>query len=98
MKFMDAHDRVAHYAMYTVTKPRFKMPPKIHMFAHVIHDVCCMHRNQTPSLNILVGSCQMDEDLIGKVSCQSRQVSIGTVSQRTIQRHRLNLALKWCQC
>lgn len=92
--FMRALNQAARHAL-ELQRPRFKIQPKFHLFAHLVHSMSLASQSGATSLNILAHSCQMDEDFIGKISSQSRHVSIRTVHCRTIQRYCLNLALKW---
>ena len=95
MKFMDAYNMVANYALKTLQLPRFKVPPKLHMFAHLVHDLYAAHRTIRACMNVVASSCQMDEDYVGRVAFQSRQVSIRSVHERKIQRYLVNLCLRW---
>ena len=92
--FMRALNLAAQQAL-DLQRPRFKIQPKVHLFAHLVHGMFLASQSGATSLNILAHSCQMDEDFIGKISMQSRHVSIRSVHCRTIQRYCLNLALKW---
>ena len=77
------------------SRPRYKLNPKAHMFSHVMHRLWKTGSQGLTSLNILAESCQQDEDFVGRISFQSRQVSIRTVHARTLQRYCLNLGLRW---
>ncbi|CAE6949221.1 unnamed protein product [Symbiodinium sp. CCMP2456] len=92
--FMRAFNAAAHSAL-GAGKPRFKYMPKFHLFAHLIHYLRRSAERRIYSLNIISFSCQLDEDFIGRVAAQSRNVSIRTVHDRTVQRYLLNLALRW---
>lgn len=48
-----------------------------------------------PVPNPLTYSCQMDEDLVGRVSAFSRVVSSRTIHERTLSRYQVALAGKW---
>ena len=95
MKFMESFCFAAHYALNVLQTPRFKIPPKLHMLAHFCHKLYSASQARLPLLNFLSSSCQMDEDFIGKIAFQSRQVSIRTVHRRSIQRYLVNLAIRW---
>ena len=62
---------------------RFKIMPKFHFFAHLVHYMRKACSKGDPSLNVLAYSCQLDEDFIGRISGQSRQVSIRAVHEFT---------------
>ena len=94
MTFLRSFNSAAAHAL-AVGRPRFKFMPKFHLMAHVFHSIQWCARKGVLALNILAHSCQMDEDFIGRVAGQSRNVSIRTVHDRTVQRYLLNLALRW---
>ena len=94
MDFMRSFNSAAAYAL-GVGRPRFKYMPKFHLMAHLFHSLQRSASKGFMGLNILARSCQMDEDFIGRVAGQSRNVSIRTVHDRTVQRYLLNLALRW---
>ena len=76
-------------------KPRFKFMPKFHLWSHLVHYIRRSAERHIDSLNIIAFSCQLDEDFIGRIAAQSRNVSIRTVHQRTVQRYLMNFALRW---
>ncbi|CAE7945444.1 unnamed protein product [Symbiodinium sp. KB8] len=76
-------------------KPRFKFMPKFHLWSHLVHYLRRSAESHIDSLNIIAFSCQLDEDFIGRIAAQSRNVSIRTVHQRTVQRYLMNFALRW---
>ena len=92
--FMRAFNGAALDAL-GLRRPRFKVMPKFHLYAHIVHSMRLASERGEESLNILAFSCQVDEDYVGKVAGQSRNVSIRKVHARTIQRYCLNLALRW---
>lgn len=92
--FMRAFNAAAHSCL-GAGKPRFKFMPKFHLFSHLVHYIRRSAVKNIFSLNIIAFSCQLDEDFIGRVAAQSRNVSIRTVHERTVQRYLLNLALRW---
>ncbi|CAE7230697.1 unnamed protein product [Symbiodinium pilosum] len=94
MDFMKAFNHAAAESL-NLGVPRFKIMPKFHFFAHLVHYMRKACSKGDPSLNVLAYSCQLDEDFIGRISGQSRQVSIRTVHERSIQRYFLNLGLRW---
>ena len=87
MIFMRSFNSAAAHAL-SLGRPRFK-------FMHIFHSLQKNASDGVLGLNILAFSCQMDEDFIGRVAGQSRNVSIRTVHDRTVQRYLLNLALRW---
>ena len=94
MLFMRAFNCAASRALEK-SVPRFKVMPKFHFFAHIVHSMRRAARMDQVSLNALAYACQLDEDFVGRVSGQSRNVSIRNVHERTLQRYCLNLALRW---
>lgn len=94
MIFMRSFNSAAAHAL-SLGRPRFKFMPKFHLMAHIFHSLQKNASDGVLGLNILAFSCQMDEDFIGRVAGQSRNVSIRTVHDRTVQRYLLNLALRW---
>ena len=92
--FLRAHNAAARSSL-AAGRPRFKVMPKYHLFCHLIYYLQRSSERNVDCLNILCFSCQLDEDFIGRVASQSRNVSIRTVHERTIQRYLLNLALRW---
>ncbi|CAE7252654.1 unnamed protein product [Symbiodinium sp. CCMP2456] len=94
MIFMKSFNSAAARAL-GLGQPRFKYMPKFHLMAHIFHSLQKNASEGVLGLNVLAFSCQMDEDFIGRVAGQSRNVSIRTVHDRTVQRYLLNLAMRW---
>ena len=92
--FLSSLSRAANHFL-EASSPRYKLNPKCHMFSHVLHRLWHASSLNLVSLNVLAESCQQDEDFVGRISFQSRQVSIRTVHLRTLQRYCLNLGLRW---
>ena len=94
MKFLSCLLRCADYYL-SQEVPRFKLMPKAHMFAHAMHKLWAAGSKNRLCMNVLSESCQMDEDFVGRISSQSRNVAVRTVHSRTLQRFCLNLGLRW---
>ena len=75
--------------------PRFQLVCKIHMFAHVCHGLLRDARSRIETLNPVAYSCQMDEDFVGKVCSMARSTHAKTLHERTLQRYKVNLAIRW---
>ena len=75
--------------------PRFQLVPKIHIWAHVVHELKQAASFSHPVLNPLAYSCQCDEDFVGKICALSRATHARTLHHKTLQKYRLNLALRW---
>jgi hypothetical protein len=65
----------------------FPLFPKIHAVQHVWLQIELQCDNHGFAMNPLTASCQMDEDIIGKVSRVSRRVNARSMVRRTLQRH-----------
>ena len=94
MAFMEWFNEAAMEALRQEV-PRFKLMPKFHFFAHLVHSMKNAATRNVDSLNCLAFSCQVDEDFVGRIAVQSRHVSIRSVHDRTVQRYCLNLGLRW---
>ena len=73
----------------------FPLLPKAHAFEHM---VLRMRRDAMLygiSSNPLVVGCQADEDLVGRISRLSRQVSIRVVIAKTLQRYLIQAYSTW---
>ena len=74
--------------------PRFKMTCKLHMVAHVAHQLR-EDASRGWVLNPLSASCQMDEDMIGRVCFIARSCPAKTLHNRVLQKYLVNLAVRW---
>ena len=74
---------------------RWKLQPKFHMLGEVLFEMGTLRMAGKPVPNPLTYSCQMDEDLVGRVSAFSRVVSSRTIHERTLSRYQVALAGKW---
>ena len=74
---------------------RWKLQPKYHMLGEVLFEMGTLRMAGKPVPNPLTYSCQMDEDLVGRVSAFSRVVSSRTIHERTLSRYQVALAGKW---
>lgn len=77
-------------------KARFKLAPKLHMFCHVIRVLEQSSVSSTWTLCPVAYSCQMDEDLVGRICTLSRTASSRCVHERTLRKYlvNVNVALK----
>lgn len=82
----------AHKFKYT----RFKLVPKLHLVWHLVAYLRESSATKTWCVSPVAFSCQMDEDLVGRVSTTSRSCSIRTVHVSTIRKYlvQVNLSLK----
>ena len=74
---------------------RWKLQPKLHLLGEVLYKLESEKRRNLTSINPLSWSCQQDEDFVGHVVSQSRQVSVRTVHARTLSRYQVALAARW---
>ena len=73
---------------YDLGRPHlFPLFPKLHAVFHTWLDLQDQFTIYNYGLNPLCSSCQMDEDVIGRVSRVSRRVASRKVILRTLQRH-----------
>lgn len=93
-KILEQYSKAASIA-YSLSKTRFKLTPKYHLFCHVVMNLETAHRTRRFSLNPMAYSCQMDEDLVGRTSTMSKACSIRRVHEQTLRKYlvavRLNL-------
>ena len=80
---------------YNANCTRWKFMPKFHLFGEWLFTWEMQKRLGLPSPNILMFSCQMDEDYVGKISAISRTVSLRTVHTRTLSRYLIALVANW---
>ena len=77
---------------YARNSARFTLNPKLHMLAHIVLDLSKDMQAGKRPLNPISWSCQMPEDFINKIATFSRSVHSMTVSQRTIDLYKMELA------
>ena len=75
--------------------PRYQIVTKLHFWAHICWDLRFQADTGYPVLNPLAYSCQMDEDYVGKVCSLSRLCHGRTMHFATLQKYKINLALRW---
>ena len=75
--------------------PRFKLNPKLHMYAHICHELFTNSQSPGEILNPLNFACQQDEDFVGKIATIVRRQHARSVDRRVLQRYKLNLAQHW---
>lgn len=82
---------------HSLSKTRFKLIPKFHLFCHIVMNLEATSdsKNRSFCINPLAFSGQLDEDLVGRASGMSRTCSIRRVHEQTIRKYlvavRLNL-------
>lgn len=79
---------------YELHLPRFQLVSKLHMWAHVCYDLL-RDAERGEVMNPLSASCQMDEDFVGRVCSISRATHGRTVHSKTLQKYKINLAVRW---
>ena len=88
--FLRAYGELAE-DLFQLQKPwLFPLYPKAHIFHHTIIRLRHEASEKGLSVNPMVYSCQMDEDVVGKTSRLSRRVSIRCTMQRTLERYLVN--------
>ena len=87
MDFVQAYTSMATECFHNGDSHLFPLFPKQHAVHHCWHTMSEDCRLHGFSMNPLTASCQLDEDVIGRVSRTSRRVSIRLVGRRTLQRH-----------
>ena len=83
---------------FNLLLPRFKLQPKLHMFAHVAHRLASDARligREGVVLNPLIYAVQLDEDFVGQIASIVRKQHARSVNRRVLQKYKLNLAMKW---
>lgn len=87
MEFLSTYAYVAR-AMFDGGRPSlWPLYPKLHFMHHMLLQLKEQTQQHGFSQNPVSTACQMDEDVIGKVSRLSRRVSIRTTMQRTMDRY-----------
>ena len=94
LSFLRCFYRLASLA-YGRRKTRFQIATKLHMFAHITHALRLEAATDNPTLNPISFSCQADEDFVGKVCSLSRVCHGRTLHIKTLQKYKVNLALRW---
>jgi len=81
---------------YALSSTRFKLSPKLHVLWHLVNRLHVSSQTQLWIFSPIAFSCQMDEDLVGKVSSISKSCAIRTVHERTLRKHlvKVNLTLQ----
>ena len=94
--FLQAYNKAAALCWHQAL-PRFKLQPKLHMLAHVCHQLVEDSRAATCGgvLNPIAYSCQQDEDFVGRISTIVRKQHSRSVNRRVLQKFKLQLAAKW---
>ena len=71
-----------------INKRLFCMGPKFHSWAHTVFELKhAFERGQRDTLNPCIWNCEMNEDMIGRISRISRHVSPRLTVLRTLQRY-----------
>ena len=80
---------------FNASTTRWKFMPKFHLFGEMLFSMEKQKRLGLPSPNLLMFSCQMDEDYVGRISSISRTVSLRAVHSRTLTRYLIALVANW---
>ncbi|CAL1151623.1 unnamed protein product, partial [Cladocopium goreaui] len=80
---------------FNASATRWKFMPKFHLFGEWLFTMEKQKRLGLPSPNLLMFSCQMDEDYVGRIGSISRTVSLRTVHTRTLTRYLIALVANW---
>ena len=80
---------------FNASATRWKFMPKFHLFGEWLFSMEKQKRLGLPSPNLLMFSCQMDEDYVGRISSISRTVSLRAVHTRTLTRYLIALVANW---
>ena len=75
--------------------PRYKLTCKLHMMAHIAHQLRSEAASGHKVLNPLSASCQLDEDMVGRICALARSCAAKTMHQRVLQKYLVNLAVRW---
>lgn len=95
MTFLKIYARLA-LDLFREGRPHlFALYPKIHVIHHFLWDMRQEAGDHNLSLHPLSAACQMDEDLVGRVSRLSRRVNIRAVIQRTLERYLIGCYAAW---
>ncbi|CAJ1340732.1 unnamed protein product [Effrenium voratum] len=92
-KLLFLYSRCASYA-FARKWTRYKINPKFHMLAHLIHSLQRGGVGDHETVNPIAHSV-MDEDFVGKVSTLTRSVSPRLIESRTLQRYLVCVATRW---
>eukprot|EP00438_Fugacium_kawagutii_P009434 Skav202045 [mRNA] locus=scaffold1138:363163:364701:- [translate_table: standard] len=85
--FLNAYMKLATLS-YNRPLCLWKLKPKLHMLAHIVHTALCQFRKGTTCvINPVAESTFMCEDFIGKVSRLSRRVSAKQHGKKILQRY-----------
>ena len=85
--------------MFDIGQPSlFPLYPKLHSMHHMMIRPRAEALEFGFSQNPMSCSCQLDEDVIGRVSRLSRRVSIRTVMWRTLERYLIGCFSVWKDC
>ena len=84
--FIQAYNKLAHMCLYSFRVPGFAMKAKLHMLTHTKYELYCqlMDPDTIWVLNPAIWSCDMCEDVVGKLSRLSRRVSPQIPARRTL--------------
>eukprot|EP00438_Fugacium_kawagutii_P023296 Skav226233 [mRNA] locus=scaffold1218:404091:405755:+ [translate_table: standard] len=81
---------------YHLNRPYlYPLYPKLHSLDHVFRAIQSECGYLQKSMNPLTASCQLDEDVIGRVSRVSRRVNVRSMVERTLQRHLVSCDAVW---
>ena len=94
LSFLRVFNKLAAEALLRQV-PRYQLVCKLHMFGHLCHSLRLDAAASEWVLNPLSFSCQGDEDFVGRI-CQIARACHGrTMHERTLQKYKVNLAIRW---
>ena len=97
MLFVSSYSTLAEDCFRLNRAHLFPLFPKLHAVQHCWLLLETDASNTGCSLNPLTAACQLDEDLIGRVSRVSRRVNPRVMAKRTLQRHLMSCWNIWSQ-
>ena len=84
-KFLRSYNFLAWVALHEWQFPAFAMKPKIHLLAHEVYEVSqFLAKGVVPVPSCLMFSCEMNEDVVGRISRLSRRAHQARVSERVL--------------
>ena len=79
---------------YELGYPRYKLTCKLHMMGHLAHQLREEGLTHHKVLNPLAASCQIDEDMVGRVCALARACPAATMHERVLQKYLVNVAVR----
>lgn len=86
-RFVKVYNCLAHWAQARHSYTAYPKKSKLHMLTHTIHDMEVWLSNPANRRvpNVLIWSCEMNEDVVGRVSRLSRRCSAKQGARRTLE-------------